>query len=459
MGGDQRDSLTKELFRLPPGWRWEWFTDVMDVKGGTQPPASEFIDHPKEGYVRLVQIRDFDTDEHKTYIPDSKKWRKCKTDDVLIARYGAALGRICKGLEGAYNVALAKVDNKKLHKQFIFYLLKSKYFQGPLLASGARSAQSGFNKQTLSVITLPIPPLEEQRAIAHILGTLDDKIELNRQMNRTLEAMAQALFKSFFLDFDPVVVNALRAGNPIPEKFAQRAAHYRGNPDALRLPEETLRQFPDRFQDSELGPIPEGWEVGILADLAELNSDSWNQKTLPDEILYVDLSNTKFGIIESVKTFNKQDAPSRARRILKPGDTIIGVVRPANKSYAMIGETPNILTGSTGFAVLSPKSAVFREYVYLQATNEENITRLARLADGAAYPAVRPNVVADTKCVISDEQVLKLFHEATVALYDKFHKNNSESETLSTLRDTLLPKLISGELRVPDAEKVVEDVL
>ena len=124
----------------------------------------------------------------------------------------------------------------------------------------------------VSRFSRPMLDNSEQRAIAHILGTLDDKIELNRQMNRTLEAMAQALFKSWFIDFDPVVVNALRAGNPVPEKFAQRAAHYRDNPDALRLPEDTLRQFPDRFQDSELGPIPEGWRVGIVSDLATVAS-------------------------------------------------------------------------------------------------------------------------------------------------------------------------------------------
>ena len=108
-------------------------------------------------------------------------------------------------------------------------------------------------------------PLPEQRAIAHILGTLDDKIELNRRMNETLEATARALFKSWFVDFDPVVVNVIKAGNPIPEKFAKRAAHYRQNPDALRLPEHILRLFPDRFVDSELGPIPEGWGLSTIS--------------------------------------------------------------------------------------------------------------------------------------------------------------------------------------------------
>ena len=446
-------------------WSNHRLSDVIDLIGGGTPKRSR-SDY-WGGDIPWLSVKDFNDDYRYVYSAEetiteyglnNSSTKILEKGEIIISARGTvgALAQLARPM--AFNQSCYGIRAKKefTFNDYLYYLLRYTVENLQRITHGA--VFDTITRETFQHVDISLPPITEQRAIAHILGTLDDKIELNRQMNRTLEAMAQALFKSFFLDFDPVVVNALRAGNPIPEKFAQRAAHYRDNPDALRLPEDTLRQFPDRFQDSELGPIPEGWEVGILADLAELNADSWNQKTLPDEILYVDLSNTKFGIIESVKTFNKQDAPSRARRILKPGDTIMGVVRPANKSYAMVGETPNILTGSTGFAVLSPKSAVFREYVYLQATNEENITRLARLADGAAYPAVRPNVVADTKCVISDEQVLKLFHEATVDLYDKFHENNSESETLSTLRDTLLPKLISGELRVPDAEKLLEGV-
>src|SRR5690606_25518730 len=145
MAGDARNALSKEHHALPPRWTWEWFTDVMDVEGGTQPPASTFIGQPRSGYVRLVQILDFDSDGHITYIPDSPKWRKCSPTDVLIGRYGAALGRICTGLAGAYNVALAKViPTNRIHLPFAYYLLKSEYFQSPLLASGGRSAQAGF---------------------------------------------------------------------------------------------------------------------------------------------------------------------------------------------------------------------------------------------------------------------------------------------------------------------------
>src|SRR6202048_5317507 len=127
------------MHSLPSGWEWKWLTDVIDIAGGTQPPASKFSDIPLAGYIRLVQIRDFETDAHRTFIPDSPQWRKCNDNDVLIARYGAALGRICRGLSGAYNVALAKViPSSHVNLDFIFHLLRSSYFQEPLAAMGGR---------------------------------------------------------------------------------------------------------------------------------------------------------------------------------------------------------------------------------------------------------------------------------------------------------------------------------
>ncbi|EQD50412.1 restriction modification system DNA specificity domain protein, partial [mine drainage metagenome] len=174
----------------------------------------------------------------------------------------------------------------------------------------------------------------EQRAIAHILGTLDDKIELNRRMSETLEAMARALFKSWFVDFDPVRAKL--------EGRWQRGQSLPG------LPAHLYDLFPDRLVDSELSEIPEGWEAGTLADLSKLNPESWSKATRPPLINYIDLSSTKWGRIETATTYAQEAAPSRAQRILRPGDTIVGTVRPGNGSYAMISDEG--LTGSTGFA-------------------------------------------------------------------------------------------------------------
>lgn len=157
------------MSELPKGWETISFTDLLDVSGGTQPPKSEFISEPKEGYVRLLQIRDFGKKPVPTYIPDTKKLRKCAPEDILIGRYGASLGRICTGMSGSYNVALAKVVIPELlEKQFIKYYLDSSLFQEPLRLL-SRSAQNGFNKNDLKEFVFHLAPLAEQKRIVEKL--------------------------------------------------------------------------------------------------------------------------------------------------------------------------------------------------------------------------------------------------------------------------------------------------
>ena len=233
------------------------------------------------------------------------------------------------------------------------------------------------------------PPLPKQRTIAYVLGTLDDKIELNRRMNETLEAMARALFKFWFVDFEPV--------------RAKMEGRWRRGESLPGLPAKHYDLFPDRLVPSELGEIPEGWDVKTLGELVELNPESWSRMNSPADVEYVDLANTKWGVIEFTQHFLWQDAPSRARRVLRLGDTVVGTVRPGNGSYSLIGNDG--LTGSTGFAVLRPLHLRFRELVYLSATASDNIEWLAHRADGAAYPAVRPEIVAETEVAIPTAEI------------------------------------------------------
>ena len=253
-------------------------------------------------------------------------------------------------------------------------------------------------------------------------------------MNETLEEMARALFKSWFVDFDPV--------------RAKMEGRWRRGESLPGLPADLYDLFPDRLVDSELGEIAEGWEVKALGELVELNPKSWSKKNYPLDVMYVDLANTKWGVIESTQHFLWKDAPSRARRILRPGDTIVGTVRPGNGSYSLIESYG--LTGSTGFAVLRPSNIRFRELVYLSATALENIERLAHRADGAAYPAVRPEIVSETKVAIPtvDNDILDWFPIAAGPILDKMESNKTESRSLAAQRDALLPRLVSGELGV-----------
>jgi len=359
---------------------------------------------------------------------------------VIITARGTVGAVAQLGRAMAFNqTCYALLPKGGLDNDFLFYALKGTIAEMRALTYG--TVFETITTKTFDHWLVPLPPLPEQRAIAHILGTLDDKIELNRRMSETLEAMARALFKAWFVDFEPV--------------RAKMEGRWQRGQSLPGLPAHLYDLFPGSLVDSELGPIPEGWKVGTLADLALLNPEVWKTETRPAKIIYVDLSNTKWGRIDSLTAYDSADAPSRAQRVLRTGDTIVGTVRPGNGSYAFIVEGG--LTGSTGFAVLRPRAAHYAEVVYLAATAPDNIDRLAHLADGAAYPAVRPEVVAATPVVCPGDEVLARFSQAAGPALAKIAQNERASRTLAALRDALLPKLIRGEIRVKDVEQFLKE--
>ena len=435
-------------------WQMDSLEDLIDVKHGFAFKGDFIYDEPI-GDVLLTPGNiaiggGFKGDKFKFYdgnIPDEFVLQE---DDLLVTMtdlskqadtlgYPAFVPARPDRRRYLHNQRLGKVLIKSPNvvvARFLYYLMCSAEYRHEILASATGTTVKHTSPERIKRFRFRRPPLPEQHAIAHILGTLDDKIELNRRMNETLEAMAQAIFKSWFVDFNPVLAKAEGHDTVLPKEIADL--------------------FPAQFEDSELGEIPKGWKVGTLADLASLNPETWSNETRPEIINYIDLSNTKWGRIDVITAYQKQDAPSRAQRILRPRDTIVGTVRPGNGSYAFIFE--NGLTGSTGFAVLRPLRPEYAEFVYLSATAAENIEALSHLADGAAYPAVRPEVVAATQSVLPSGDVLERFSNVTSPLLSKIAENERESHTLAALRDTLLPKLLSGELRVKDAEKFVEVV-
>jgi restriction endonuclease S subunit len=155
-----------ELGMVPRGWKVMAFLDACDLLGGAQPPASTFKNEPQDGYVRLLQIRDFSTDAHKTYVPDTAKLRKAKEDDILLGRYGSAsgdkakdsLGRVCRGLSGAYNVALMKLNPIEVRSEFALQLVNDPRFYGYLQGVSSKAVQSGFSKAELGQYKVVIPP-------------------------------------------------------------------------------------------------------------------------------------------------------------------------------------------------------------------------------------------------------------------------------------------------------------
>ena len=162
-----------QIGEIPSGWQVKRLTELMSYAGGQQPPASEFVYEPKEGYIRLVQIRDYETDKYATYIPVSKKNKLCNDHDIMIARYGVSLGRICYGLNGAYNVALAKVSPlKPYYREFLRCFLNTETFYNDINGSGERSAQQGFNQSGMDAFLLPVPPDNILEQFEHLLAPM-----------------------------------------------------------------------------------------------------------------------------------------------------------------------------------------------------------------------------------------------------------------------------------------------
>lgn len=169
--------------------------DLMDYQGGSQPPSSEFINYKRNGYIRFIQIRDYDSNSHITYIPISSKNKICNEKDIMIARYGAALGKICCGLNGAYNVALAKViPRKSFYREFLRNYLSSKEFYIGINNKGERSAQSGFNKSDIKSFELLFP--KDEKIVIKFEKIASNCFELyikNLKQNRTLENIRNKL--------------------------------------------------------------------------------------------------------------------------------------------------------------------------------------------------------------------------------------------------------------------------
>ncbi len=339
---------------------------------------------------------------------------KFEPNDILMARITPSLenGKIARYIPGEqypgpafgsteFIVIRGKEDITD--NIFSFYLTCWERFRS--FAISQMSGSSGRQRvptESLVGFKVPIPPLPEQRAIARILGTLDDKIELNRRMNETLEAMAQTLFKSWFVDFDPVVVNALKAGNPIPDKFAERAAHYRKNPDALGLPEHIVRLFPDRFMDSELGPIPEGWEVKPIDKIANFQNGLALQKYRPkpgeQRLPVVKIAQLRSGKADG-EEWASADIPKNC--VINNGDVIFSW---SGSLLLKIWCGGKAALNQHLFKVTSKKYPKWFYYHWIQI----HLPEFIRIASGKATTMghIKRNHLSEAKCVVPENLLL-----------------------------------------------------
>jgi type I restriction enzyme S subunit len=363
---------------------------------------------------------------------------KAKGPGVTVGRSGASFGVVSYSPVDYWplNTALYVKDFHGNDPKFAYYFLKSIDFK----SYNTGSAQPSLNRNHIHPIQIRIPEPPEQKAIAHILGSLDDKIELNRQMNATLEAMAQALFKSWFVDFDPVLDNALAAGNPIPDELQDKAAAREALGDARKpLPEDIAALFPAAFVwTEEMGWIPEGWEIRKVGEIITRLQvgQKYSQKTALETGNVPILDQGKSGIIGF-----HNDTPGVSASAEDP------VIVFANHTCYMR-------------LIMHDFSAIQNVLPFRSKTM--NIHWLYHATYGKQefleYKGHWPDFILHN-IVVPEEELTNIYGGLVSKEAIHIFKNEKQNDVLSVIRDTLLPKLLSGELRIPDAEKLVEDAL
>ena len=380
---------------------------------------------------------------------------KVKAPGVVIGRSGSiGGGQYINENFWPLNTTLWVKDFKGNDPRFSYYLLKSLN----LSFFNAGSGVPTLNRNHIHPLMIIAPPLPEQRAIAHILGTLDDKIELNREMNKTLEEMAQAIFKSWFIDFDPVVWKAVKAGKTVPEKFFKRAAYYKES-GKCPVPEEILALFPDSFQDSELGPIPEGWRVISLYDSARyINGAAFRNNHFTDEkgaLPIVKIAELKNGITGQTK-FTKIEMDAKYK--INTGEILLSWSgNPDTSIGTFVWSGGPAWLNQHIFRVLPFRT--FEKYFvfYLLGSLKPVFAAIAKnkQTTGLGHFTIRD--MKQLLIVWPIESLIIKFNEFVGPVFEYWFSNIFESSLLSSLRDTLLPKLISGELRVPNVEKFLKE--
>lgn len=417
--------------------------EAMDISGGAQPPASTFKEKLEPGYVRFVQIRDFETDAHLTYIKREDKWRYCTEQDVLIARYGASVGRVCRGVAGAYNVALAKVVPKAGEREYLYHLLRSDFFQGPIAAMSGRSAQAGFNRGDLAAIQVPLPGRAEQRRIAIFLDIFERRIALLRQTNASLESIAQALFKSWFIDFDPV-----------------RAKAEGREPEGMDAATAVL--FPAEFEESELGPVPKGWTVQPIGDLVEAvggsTPDTKNEAFWEPAVHHwtspKDLSGATAPVLLDTERKVSDAGLAKISSGLLPVGTLLMSSR-APIGYLSLSQVPVAI--NQGYIAMPRGGRLPPEYMYFWC--QLNMEVIKGRANGSTFMEISKKAFRPIPALLPSPEVVNRFHEFATTVFSRVTANERQARALADLRDTLLPRLISGKLRLQEVQVEGEEAL
>jgi len=425
-------------------------------------------DYSSEG-IPIVKVSDFDDHTVSTSSTKLKQeasdgfedW-KLQKNDVLIASVGSwatnpnsVVGKVVK-VNGSLTDALLNQNCVRLRvkegfdQEYLFYCLKNKNFSNHCIASAQGSAnQASIKLDDIHAFMIPNFSLKEQQKISSLLSCLDKKIELNQEINKTLEEIAKTLFKSWFIDFDPVKAKA------------------EGRPTGLS--KEISDLFPDSFEDSELGEIPKGWKIDKLGSHINLTKGkSYRSEELKE-------SDTALVTLKSFQRnggyredgLKEYTGSFKDEQIVSDGDLIVAFT-DVTQAADVIGK-PAIVIGNPNYSklVISLDVGVIRvlsesmltnAYIYFLMLSNRYASNSLRYTNGTNVLYLKKEAITEYDfCITSNTSLLEIYNDISGNMLEKISKNSLENITLKKLRHTLLPRLISGELQIKDAENFIEE--
>lgn len=414
---------------LPNGWSLPYFGDVCDFQGGTQPPKDVFVYRPQAGYVRLLQIRDFESDQHATYIPEETKLRLVSSGDVLIGRYGASVGKILRGLSGAINVAIVRTipSESNLSKNFLYYLLQGSPFQHFVKSLGGRSAQAGFNKGELSRFLIGLPPFAEQQAIAHVLRTVQRAKEATEKVIAAARQLKQSLMRHLFT-YGPVPVEQA-------DKVPQRETDY--------------------------GAVPEKWKTMPLNECAVVQTGVAKGRKLNSaeaiSVPYLRVANVQDGYLDlsEIKTIEIRRS-ELSRFSLEAGDVVLtegGDFDKLGRGFIWNGEVPGCVHQNHIFAVRAKRDMLMSDFLayltqsdygkgyFLSVAHKTTNLACINTTKLKALPTLLPSME-------EQQEIIKAIRGVDGKIAVEVSKRNA----LDALFRTLLHDLMTGKVRVNELE-------
>ena len=380
-------------------------------------------------WIKTKELQDGFVQDTEEYITDealtSSSAKILPENTVLMAMYGATVGQLGilqRPMSCNQACCAMIVDPSQADFRYLFYRLLNARTNIKKLATGA--AQQNISGKLIRSLKFPFPFLSEQRAISHILGTLDDKIELNRRMNATLEAMARALFKSWFVDFDPVRGRMVGID--------------------MGLPRDILDLFPDRLVDFEFGEVPNGWTVRALDDIATSRMRGIDPAHVTRDTPYIGLQHMPRRSVALID-WGAAGSVSSRKSAFKVGDILFGKLRPY---FHKVGIAAVDGICSTDIVVLNARKPNWSAFVLACVSSADFVAHTSQTSTGTKMPRTSWQAMSTYELCMPTDAIASEFQRVVSPMLEQIVRNVHESRTLAVLRDTLLPKLVSGELRV-----------